>query len=279
MAEQHGRQVYLVTAAWLKTHLDDPDVRIVDTRNPALFEAGHIPGSVFVDVRNLDVTDTSPDGLGAWVARLERAFSAAGIREGQQVVFYEETSGEIATRGVWVLAYLGHNGACLLDGGLNAWCRAGYPIVAAPSKVTPSEFRARPCPDLVATRQCVLERIGDPSVRFLDVRRVEEYTGVEVRANRGGRIPGAMHLEWVSNLEPGGCYKSPADLAALYAGTQLYPGHEIIAYCQGGYRSANTWLALTLLGYPRVRNYVGGWEEWGNRAALPIENETRPAPR
>src|SRR3954451_25332290 len=102
MTEQQGHQGYLITAEWLREHLDDPAVRIVDTRNSALFEAGHIPGAVFVDVRNLDVTDTSPAGLRAWIDRLGQAFSAAGIREGQQVVFYEETSGEIATRGVWV---------------------------------------------------------------------------------------------------------------------------------------------------------------------------------
>src|SRR4051812_24368307 len=100
MTDAHAGHAYLVTPDWLYERLEDPMVRVVDTRSQALFDAGHIPGAVFVDVRWLDVTDTSPAGMRAWIGRLEKAFSAAGITADQEVVFYEEISGEIATRGV-----------------------------------------------------------------------------------------------------------------------------------------------------------------------------------
>jgi thiosulfate/3-mercaptopyruvate sulfurtransferase len=261
---------YLVTAQWLRDHLADPTVRVVDTRGPELYEAGHIPGAVFVDVRNLHLTDGSPAAHGDWIARLEAAFAEAGITEQHEVVFYEEAFGEIAARGVWVLSYLGHSRAHLLDGGLNAWLAAGYPTTAQASHVPRASFHAQPRPELIATGEYILQHLNDPAVRLLDVRRATEYAGAEVRARRAGHIPGAIHLEWLNSLTEDGRFKEPAALAQIYGGLVLDAGTTIIPYCQHGYRSANTWLALTLLGYTRVRNYVGSWDEWGNRDGMPV---------
>ena len=79
-----------------------------------------------------------------------------------------------------------------------------------------------------------------------------------------------MHLDWVHNLDQNGRLKSPAALDAQYAALGLDRDHEVITYCQGGYRAAQSYIALTAAGYPRVRNYVGSWNEWGNRLDLPI---------
>ncbi|HEY7066621.1 MAG TPA: sulfurtransferase [Chloroflexota bacterium] len=270
MTTQYARPEYLVTAQWLNEHLADPQVRVLDTRSPALYEAGHIPGALLVDVRNLHPADTGPTAMHDWIARLEEACSVAGITDRHQVVFYEETSGEIAPRGVWALTYLGHGSVRLLDGGLTAWRAGGYAMSRSPSSVRRVVFRARPRPELVATRECILEHLLSPTVRVLDVRRAAEYTGVEIRARRGGHIPGAIHHEWLHNLADDGTYKRPGELARAYAHLGLAAHQTIIPYCQHGYRSANTWLALTLLGYAHVRNYLGSWEEWGNHDGLPI---------
>jgi len=270
MIEQDAQPAYLVTARWLSEHLADPNVRVVDTRSPALYEAGHIPGAIFLDVQSLHPVDTSPAAMREWIGRVSEACSVAGITDQHQVVFYEEVSGEIAPRGVWMLSYLGHSGARLLDGGLNAWLATGYRTVARPSSVPRAPFHARPRPELLATREYILEHLGDPHVRLLDVRRAREYAGTEIRARRGGHIPGAIHREWLNNLAEDGSYRPPAALATTYADLQLDGDQTIIPYCQHGYRSANTWLALTLLGYRQVRNYLGSWDEWGNQDGLPI---------
>src|SRR4051812_28703316 len=216
MAEQFAQPNLLVTPEWLHAHLDDPAMRIVDTRAAKAYAEGHIAGAVPLDVYSLNVTDTSAAGMQAWIAKMEEAFSAAGIGEGQTLVFYEDVSGQFSTRGLWALAYFGNDNGRLLDGGLKAWQAAGYPLSTAPAQATRTSFRARPRPELVATYEDVLRGIEDQQTRIVDTRRESEYLGTEIRAPRGGRIPGAVFLEWVHNLDPSGKFKSPAELAALY---------------------------------------------------------------
>jgi len=210
----------------------------------------------------------------AWIARMEEAFSGAGIVPGQSVIFYEDTSGQLAARGLWALTYLGQDGGRLLNGGLNAWKAAGYPVTTEPSTVTPTQFRSQPRPAILATYEDILARLGNGTTQILDVRRPAEYDGSEIRAKRGGRVPGAVNLDWVHNLAPDGSFKTPDALASQLTALGLDPNRETITYCQGGYRSANAWLVMTLLGYPQARNYVGSWAEWGSRDGLPIENLT-----
>ena len=106
---------------------------------------------------------------------------------------------------------------------------------------------------------------------IVDTRSEAENNATLVRSARGGHIPGAVHLEWKNNLNADGTFKSADELAAQYKERGVTPDQEVIPYCQGGYRSANTYLALRLIGYPRIRNYLGSWGEWGNRPDLPIE--------
>ena len=81
-----------------------------------------------------------------------------------------------------------------------------------------------------------------------------------------------MHIEWTNNLDADGAFKPAADLRAMYEAAEITPDREVVTYCQGGYRAAHSYLALRLLGYPRVRNYTGSWKEWGDRDDLPIEH-------
>ena len=97
-----------------------------------------------------------------------------------------------------------------------------------------------------------------------------------VRAARGGAIPGAVHLEWTNNLDSNGFFKSADELKQMYAERGISPEKEIIPHCQGGYRSAHTYLALRLIGYPDVRNYLGSWGEWGNRTDFQSNTRLNP---
>jgi thiosulfate/3-mercaptopyruvate sulfurtransferase len=123
----------------------------------------------------------------------------------------------------------------------------------------------------------VLARLDSRDAVIVDARSTEEYCGTMVRAARGGAIPHAVHIEWTRNLDANKELKPAAELRAMYEGAGVTPDREVVSYCQGGYRAAHTYLALRLLGYPRLRNYVGSWREWGNRTDLPIEVPTASA--
>jgi thiosulfate/3-mercaptopyruvate sulfurtransferase len=207
----------------------------------------------------------------AWI------FSALGITDKDTVVFYENDSGMRATRGAWSLEYMGHPGARVLDGGLkNA---GGQKLGTTVAPVARTNFPERPREETIAPLAYIVERLGRPEVQIFDVRTEEEYYGERLRARHGGAVPGAIHREWTHNLDASGAFKPAAQLREEFEKLGLDPEREIIPYCQGGYRSANAYIALRLAGYPRVRNYLGSWGEWGNRDDLPIERPRRRSKR
>jgi thiosulfate/3-mercaptopyruvate sulfurtransferase len=103
------------------------------------------------------------------------------------------------------------------------------------------------------------------------VRRPSEYDGTEVRAKRGGRIPGSRNLEWRESLDESLRLKSPERLREQFASRGVTPEGEVVTYCQAGVRAAHTAWVLSLLGNERVKVYDGSWEEWGNDPSVPIE--------
>jgi len=266
----------LLTPDALHARLGGPGLVLIDTRPAEEFVAGHIPGAVHLDLFGMSLIDTRPDPLRAFLWMIEHLLAARGVDFGRTVVFYENDSGMRAARGFWFLEHFGHPGARVLDGGMNAWRAAGHPITTdarPPAKTAWTGARVR---ENLATVDDVLAALGRPGVRIVDTRSDEEYTGALVRATRGGAIPGAVHLEWKRNLSPAGDFKPPGVLRAMYEDAGVLLDEEVITYCQGGYRAAHTYLALRLLGFPRVRVYLGSWKEWADRTDLPIEHPTKP---
>ncbi len=203
-------------------------------------------------------------------------FSLRGVTPDRPVVVYEEDSGMRAARAFWFLEYLGHPNVRVLDGGLRAWRAAGLPVTTDAVSPTASTWHGTPDASKLGTWQQVNARLGQAGTAIIDTRSDQEYFGETVRAKRGGAIPGAIHLEWKQNLTPDGRFKPVEELRKLYADLGVTPDREVVTYCQGGYRAAHTYLAMRLLGFPRVRNYTGSWKEWGDREDLPVEIVRRP---
>ena len=262
----------LTTPAALKQALDGPSKPLViDLRPPQDFAAGHVPGAVHLDLWGVSLIDTDPAPLKAFMWMIDHLFNLRGVSASTPVVVYDEQSGIRAARAFWFLEYFGHPDVKLLDGGFNAWTRAGLPVTRDAAAPASSTWSGTPQEKTIATWRDVKARLGNPDAVLLDTRSDGEYDGTTVRAKRGGRIPGAVHVEWTRNLALDGTFKPAAELRAMYERAGVTPDKEVVTYCQGGYRAAHGYLALRLLGYPRVRNYTGSWKEWGDREDLPIE--------
>ena len=258
----------------LNARLGDPKLSVLDVRLTADYVRGHVPGAGHLDLYGISLCDTRPEPLQAFCWMVAYMMGNRGVDSEKAVVFYQENSGWRAARGFWFLEYFGHEDVHILDGGFDAWRGAGFPVSQEPVDVSRTSFETRTIPSKVATAKDILDRLDNENVKILDTRSDDEYTGKLVRAARGGAIPHAVHLEWTNNLDSSGRYKPASELRAMYEEQGITPDKEIIPYCQGGYRSAHTYLALRLLGYPRLRNYVGSWKEWGDRVNLPIETHT-----
>ena len=264
---------YLINARELGEQLGA--VTLIDLRPAEDFALGHIESSRHLDIYGISLNDSSDAPLNAFLSIFQTLFGTRGVSQDKPVVIYDHETGERAARAVWLLAVLGHPDVRILDGGTQAWTASGNRLVRlteAPLPVDPAKAPPTPPPfkgtlnlELLANRFDVHRAIDDKQTAIVDVRRESEYRGTEKRARRAGTIPGAVHIFWREHLDNKGAFRPASDIRDLYVSKGVTPDKTIIAVCHGGYRSANTFLALKSLGFPRVRNYVASWGEWGNR--------------
>jgi thiosulfate/3-mercaptopyruvate sulfurtransferase len=248
----------------------EPAPLVLDLRPPEAYTAGHVPGAIHLDLWGVSLTDTDPAPLKAFMWMIEHVLAIHGVSASTPIVVYDEQSGVRAARAFWFLEYFGHPSVRVLDGGWNAWNQAGLPVTRDAESPPKSEWTGARKEGTIATWRDVLDATTRKDAVILDTRSEGEHRGTIVRAKRGGAIPGAVNIEWTQNLTPQGDFKPAAELRKMYEDAGVTPDREVITYCQGGYRAAHSYLALRLLGYPRVRNYVGSWKEWGDREDLPI---------
>ncbi|MFN4336700.1 MAG: sulfurtransferase [Candidatus Nitrosocaldus sp.] len=295
----------LITVDRLREMLDEGrDLLIVDARSWREYCSGHLPRAVNMDLFAFHWADTTDEGVERFNSSLRMLLRSVGITYERDVVFYDDITGTLAARGLWLMHYISHTNAMVLDGGLSAWRSKGYQLEKEPTRPTPVDvdvdvdgYTYRFNRDVLATYRYILERMGNPNVRIVDARSREEYHGIYVRAARGGHIPNAININWEANITDNGTMKPIERLNEVYSilhgdSSGYYSNkvdgkekddmdmdmdmerereREIICYCQGGYRASHTYLALKLLGMKRVRVYLGSWYEWGNRDELPVE--------
>jgi thiosulfate/3-mercaptopyruvate sulfurtransferase len=270
----YANPTLLVTPQELAAAIDGDGAKrplLLDLRPPEAYVAGHIPGAVHLDLWGVSLIDTDPAPLKAFMWMVEHVLAAHGVDASTPVVVYDDQSGIRAARAFWFLEYFGHPSVQLLDGGFTAWISAGLPVARDAAPPPKSEWTGTREGQKLATWKEVRSALGRGDTVILDTRTDGEYTGAAVRARRGGAVPGAVHIEWTRNLTAEGDFKPSSELKKMYEDAGVTPDRDVITYCQGGYRAAHSYLALRLLGYPRVRMYVGSWKEWGDKEELPIE--------
>jgi len=256
----------LITPNELLKKIEKPDLILVDSRSYKDYLEGHIPGAVNLDFFYYHWSDTSKDGIKAFEKQMKNLLSFLGVTNDKTVVFYDEVSGMSAARGVWTLMYFSHPKTFMLDGGFKKWKSLGLVTETKTNGFKPEKFSGKINKDVFAGYEYVNKKIG--KIKILDARSKDEYDGVTIRAARKGHIPTAINIDWMQNVNDDGTMKSSEDLAKMY---NFSKDDEIVTYCQGGYRAANSFLALKMLGFKNVKVYLGSWGEWGNRLDLPVE--------
>jgi thiosulfate/3-mercaptopyruvate sulfurtransferase len=296
MEQTPAREHFLVETSWLAEHLQDPDIRIVDMRGyvrtvtdneatghqvahyvgaPEEYQQGHIPGAVYIDWTR-DIVNLA-DKVEAQIATPEQfaeAMQRAGIGDQHLVVVYDShPASQFATRLWWALYYYGHTRVVVLNGGFPKWVREQRPLVQTVPSFAPAIFTPRVQPQWRATAEEVLASLKQSGVTLVDARDTGQYTGSIARGDgRRGHIPGALSLprEQLINMADG-TFRSDDDLKQVFAQAHVTPDKQIIAYCNGGVAATTVLFSLAMLGYPRLTNYDGSWNEWGSREDLPVE--------
>ncbi|HET8853259.1 MAG TPA: sulfurtransferase [Ktedonobacteraceae bacterium] len=287
------RSHFLVEAAWLANHLNDPHIRIVDMRGyvrtvehngiqNALYvgardeyEHGHIPGALYIDWSS-DIIDPD-DSIEAQIAppdRFAHLMEQLGIGDQYLVVAYDaHPASQFATRLWWALNYYGHDQVVVLNGGLPKWQRENRPIVDTIPSYPPSTFTPKVQEQLRATAQDVLAMLGQRSVTLIDAREPGLYNGTMVRGHgRPGHIPGALNIPREELIDPAtGTFRSNDELNQVFSSAGVTPQEHVVAYCNGGVTATTILFSLAMLGYPKLTNYDGSWNEWGKRQDLPTE--------
>ncbi len=267
----------VVSVEWLDRHLAHPDLRVADVRwslagppGRDLYDAGHIPGAVFLDA---DRELSSPgEGPGRHPvpdpSKLARVLSSRGIGDDHVVVAYDDAGGSIAARLWWLYRHFGHDGrGAVLDGGIQAWTDAGLPLTTEEPEHPATAWTPGPeKDDLVSTE--MVERLG-PEAVLVDARAGERYRGeTEPIDPRPGHIPGAVSAPWSTNLDESGRFLPPDQLRARYAriGAAARP---VIAYCGSSLTATHDLLAMELAGITGARLYEGSWSHWSSDPSRP----------
>ena len=261
--------------------------QIWDVRDARDYAKGHLPGALTIgDAATVLRNPNSEDFIAT--TQIAALLGAAGIDPQRETVVY-------GARGTWnpyfgrySLRHFGGSKVSVFHDGIEGWQAAGLPVSTAPTQATPIKLALVTNPAVSVSTLEVISRLNQSQVQLIDARTPKEFAGEDIRALRGGHVPGAINIPYEQNwTDPdtlqklankqvsdtrGMSLKSSADLKALYS--KLDPDKETVVYCQSGVRASETAGVLEQLGFKNVKVYDSSWLAYGNQLDAPANNAT-----
>ena len=260
---------------------------IWDTRAASMYKMGHIPGAVNVGDIGTELRDEHREDYIA-LPKIGKILGDAGIDPSKEIIVYGLKGNPYVYFGLTTLNYFSAANAKVYHGGIDDWKAAGQMISTVPASRAPLALNIKVRPELMVDTAEVVRKLGDPKLQIVDVRTPAEYRGEDIRAIRGGHIPGAVSINYLENqVDPdtasklekklvankdGMNLKTRKELLALYS--KLDPDKETIVYCQSGVRASETATVLADLGFKNVRVYDSSWIGYGATLDAPAEDVT-----
>jgi len=260
---------------------------IWDVRSADAYARGHIAGAINIGDAPSVLRDPNTEDFIA-TDRIEQILSAAGLDPKRETIIYGGRGGWQAYFGLYTVRYFGGGNVRVYHEGIEGWTAAGRAISRDATKATPIALKLEIDPAVAVTTKEMLARLNNPAVQIIDARTPKEFSGEDIRAIRGGHIPGAVNIpyeqNWVDPETPGKLarkqvssnagmsLKSVADLKRMYS--RFDPGKETIVYCQSGARASETAGVLQELGFTNVKVYDSSWLGYGNTLDAPANNVT-----
>ena len=262
-------------------------VIIWDVRASNQYLEGHIPGAINVGDIGTVLRDPNREDF-IDLAEINSIFNKAGLDINKEIIVYGSRGNPYAYFGLFTINYFGGKQAKVFHDGIDGWADAGLLIEKTPSILASINVILIPQENLVVTNEQMRSLYNNQSVQVVDARTLNEFKGNDVRAIRGGHIPGAVSIPYEQNWKDpatgsklakkevktnvGMSLKSKDELNALYS--KLDPNKETVVYCQSGVRAAETATVLQNLGYKNVKIYDSSWLGWASHLASPVADET-----
>lgn len=268
-----------VSPDWLNEHINDDKLIIVDCRADLFdkeygrkkYEEGHIKGAFFVDVKKDLAAEPKEHGGRSPLPELEvlkEKLEGIGLSNDKIIVAYDEALLAGAERFWWMLKFLGHEEVHILNGGINAWAEAGYPLVKDIPTAERGKFIISPREDIRTDVHYVKNNLGSNKVVVVDSRAPERYRGeVEPIDPKAGHIPGAKNYHWKDVLDDNGCFKQKGELEKIFKDLEGF--EEIILQCGSGIDACGNFAAMDEIGL-KPKLYVGSWSDWVSYEDNPV---------
>lgn len=260
---------------------------IWDVRAPDAYSKGHIAGAISIgDAAKVLRDDNTEDFIA--LERIEKIFGAAGLDPSREIIVYGSRGTWHPYFGLYTMQYFGGKNVRVYHDGIEDWAAAGRAVSPEAVRLPPVALKLKVNPAVTVTTKEMIARLNSPHVQIVDARTPREFTGEDIRAIRGGHIPGAVNIpyehNWIDPETPaklarrqvadsaGMSLKPVEELRKLYAA--LDPTKETIVYCQSGARASETAGVLQELGFKNVKVYDASWLGYGNTLDAPANNVT-----